>query len=632
MYAFTRTKPLLSNRMFRQACFLSSLLFVTALAQAGDLKVLSSTPPRARFVEGEVLVRFRDDITPIRQTQIARASGIVRVMPVTRKPGLQRLQLEAGHTVEAVIARLQADPAVEYAQPNYLYYAMAVPNDPRYNELWGLKNSGQTISSPSYTTNNPGTTGSDVDAELAWDVTTDCRSTIVAVLDTGIDYTHQDLATNMWDGGPAYPNHGWDAVDDDNDPVPVGGAEHHGTHVAGTIAAAGNNSLGSTGLCWQARLMAVRVLGANGSGTTADIIEGIQFAADNGAKVINMSLAGEHPFDTAYSNAIDYARDRDVLVVVAAGNGGSDGVSDDVDDPAGGEDSDTATRIYPCAFPHDNLLCVAALDQAYSLTTFSNLGATSVDVGAPGANILSNFPGTALVDDFSGWSMTGGWTATSCDLGLGPMNILSNPADWCPPSTNLYNSNADDVVYKVFNIGTNTTAALLTYVTAIDVAAGDSFATNSDSTGGDPFDGSNDSILLAPISGSSLPNLALFTHNLNGCRTANCAIGFRLTSDGATELTGIGMVYFAIDTLVLGGDMYELLDGTSMASPHVAGIATLVRAYNPDYTYADTIAAIRNGGEAISALSGNTTTGNAANAMGAMAYLGAPTAPVATIE
>ncbi len=608
-----------------------SLLTGLLLAVVGVSQAVPPAGPvrksRPVWVDGEVLVRFRADAGTAMRNAAATAVG-VRLIPAT--PQIMRIRLRPGETVTNAVQTLRRDPAVAQVQPNYYYYAMAVPDDTGYARLWGLHNSGQTLANPVYATHNPGTIGSDIGAEAAWDISTDCRSTIVAVLDTGIDYTHPDLAANMWDGGVNWPHHGWDFVGaGDNDPRPVGAAEHHGTHVAGSIAAVGNNARGSTGICWQARLMAVRVLNADGAGTTADLVEGLDFAVAHGARVVNMSLAGEIPYDAFYAGAIENARRNDVLVVVAAGNGGLDGVGDDVDGP--GEDGNINTRLYPCAFPHANLLCAAALDQAYALAGFSNYGSTSVDLGAPGTNIYSSLPGRTLVDDFSGWSPSGGWRSISCDVGYGPWNMLVDPPDWCPPAPNTppasrYAGNADDVIYKVFNLGGSVTAAAVTVYGFLDIAQGDTLESAYDPAGSDPFAG-NGTALMSAASGSIwLPNYFADTGSLNGCLTSTCAIGFRLRGNGdATVGAGVGLFYLAVDTLEPGSDLYGLYNGTSMASPYVAGIATLVRAFNPDYTYADTITAIREGGDAVPALSGKSTTGRAADAYGALLYLPPPT-------
>ncbi len=580
----------------------------------------------ASHVPGEVLVQFRRDAAAGDRQQ---AAGLVGVQIRSLPSGIQRVRLRPEQSVAAAVATLAADPAVMHVQPNYIYHAARLPNDPDFGQLWGLHNTGQTVANPIYGT-NPGTIDRDIDAAEAWDIATDCRDAIVAVLDTGIDYTHPDLADNMWDGGTTWPNHGWDFVAaGDSDPRPVGAAEHHGTHVAGIIAAVGNNARGVTGVCWQARLMAVRVLNANGFGTTADIIEGIDFAIARGAKVINMSLAGEGPYDFFYASAIDRARQNDVLVVTAAGNGGNDGIGDDVQT---GDDTDANTRIYPCAFPHDNLLCVAALDQSGELATFSNYGTTSVDLGAPGTNVLSSLPGRELVDDFSGWTPAPplGWTSTSCDVGYGLWTMLVNPTDWCPPPNALpnsaYDTSADDVIYKTFDLG-NAVAASVSFATFMDMASGDTFAAAYDRLGANPFASASVAYLQSPISGEYLPNAVYFEASLNGCLSTTCAVGFRLQDNGdATTATGMSIFDFRISTLEPGGNTYGLINGTSMAAPYVAGIAALVRAYHPDYTVADTVQALVAGGDpAVGSFVGRSRHDRSANARGALRYLAPPT-------
>ncbi len=188
--------------------------------------------------------------------------------------------------------------------------------------------------------------------EAAWDRITDCRSVVIAVIDSGVNYTHQDLAANMWDGSAAgFPNHGYDFGDNDNDPMPApDDGSGHGTHVAGTIGAVGNNSLGTTGVCWQAKIMAIRARSSIGGYTSVSLMQSIDFAVSNGAKVINMSLGGPNP-DPAVEGAIANARNNKVIVVIAAGNGDSNGI---------GVNNDT-TPAWPCNSSQDNVLCAAAL-------------------------------------------------------------------------------------------------------------------------------------------------------------------------------------------------------------------------------------------------------------------------------
>ena len=297
----------------------------------------------------------------------------------SRLDGVQLVKVAAGESVDDAIARLERDPNVKYAQPNRWRTALATtPNDPLFGQLWGLN----TIQAPQ-----------------AWDVFTGV-DTLVAVVDEGIEYDHPDIAPNMWTNPDDPPgggdNDGNGIVDDvhgadfapdgpslpDGDPRDIGG---HGTHVAGIIAASGNNGLGVTGVNWQARLMAVRVLGPTG-GSDLAIAEGFDYAADEGARVVNASLGGPGSSDVMHDAM---ARHPNTLFVVAAGNDG-----DNVDPPA---------ASWPRTENNANLICVAATTPSEGLASFSNFGATTVDIGAPGTIVLSAGLGrTRLSDGFRG--------------------------------------------------------------------------------------------------------------------------------------------------------------------------------------------------------------------------------------
>ncbi|NNF95608.1 MAG: S8 family serine peptidase [Halobacteria archaeon] len=569
---------------------------------------------RPTHISDELLVKFKPGVAKAQQSQTISAFEAKEIHRFGKQQRFSRIKLQKGQTLQHMLAAYRANPNVEYVQPNYIYYAQTVPNDTEYSQLWGLSNPN----------------GNDIDAQLAWDRITNCSNVTVAVLDGGVDYTHQDLAGNMWDGsGVGYPNHGYDFVGDsifhsipDNDPLPMGAVEDHGTHVAGTIGAVGNNTNGITGVCWQAQIMSVRVMDSLGAGLTSTIIEGIEFAVDNGAKVINMSLGFQGAFDQALSNAISYARDHDVVVVVAAGNDGMN--------------NETAS-FYPCNFTHANLVCVTALDQNYELALFSNYGPTSVDVGAPGVDIVSTIPtGQTINDSLTGWSPpNGNWTTVTCnfviDGSIISLNTLVNPASWCA-QTGTYVANADDRIYKTFDLGGGADHAVLFYQPFIETQAGvDIFSSAFDITSGDPFDGVNDNPLLQ-FSGTNDTDNIYFIHDLTACRTSTCTVGFRLTSDANIQLGGIGIPLVIISTLENDGDSYSPFQGTSMATPHVAGIAALIRAYNPEFSYADTVAALKGGGETVGSLVGITATGKAVNAMGSLSYINRPTGVTAAVE
>lgn len=591
------------------------------LAQTPALAGMAWAPAvNSQYAKDQILVKFKPSVAAAMRTQMAQTYGAQAMQALGNQPDLVVANLTPGQNVEQAIATFASDPNVAYAQPNYVYHTQAVPTDPQYGQLWAVKNTGQTIATPSYATNNPGTAGDDMNLESAWNIQTDCSSVVVAVVDTGINYNSTDLAANMWMGNA---KHGQNFAPDvatgvGSDPMDLAG---HGTHVAGIIGAAANNGIAGVGVCWNAKLMAVRVLDATGYGTTASIIAGISYAVSNGAKVINMSLGGTGGPDQAYSDAITNAQNNNVLVVVAAAN---DSQNNDI------------TPHWPCNFTHSNLICVAALDQSYALASFSDYGATSVDVGAPGTNIYSTWAGTsALVTDFhypnfptmgtaavapTGWT----YSSTSATVwGGAASGALFSPAtSW---GTALYGANTDARAYKSFNLaGVN--VALLQVGAAINVKSGDFANVNYSSAGGDPFVAGTNVATFTGLHDGTAFYKTYPVVNISPCISATCSVGFQLSSALASVGdNGIFLTNFSIKTLTLNNTSYNTIDGTSMATPEVAGVAALVWAHNPQYTYADVANAIKNGGRSVAALSGKTTTGKAVDALGALTYINQPT-------
>ena len=274
----------------------ASVAQVTTTSQKSTRKLATG----GRFVPGEVLVTYKQEATA---DVIASSMNKVRASQVRRvNANLVKLSVARDVDLVGTMRELSSDPSIESVQPNYIYHALSLPNDPR-------------VSSSTVTNLN---------LSPAWDRITDCSSVTVAVLDTGVNYTHEDLAQNMWDGGVTYPKHGYDFVDGDSDPKDQNG---HGTHVAGIIGAIGNNGLGTSGVCWRAKLMALRALDSTGSGTTADIAGALNFAGNNGAKVVNMSL-GTSQDDPAIRTAITSLNTKGIVVIAAAGNDGTDNDTD----------------------------------------------------------------------------------------------------------------------------------------------------------------------------------------------------------------------------------------------------------------------------------------------------------------
>jgi len=587
---------------------------LTLYAQVSGAPFVQPNLPGAatsQYVPGEVLVKFKPAAIAQERTASVAALGHT-ILAHLEQPGWTYVKLGADQSVTEALVAYQNDPNVEYAQPNYIYHAAAVPNDTQYSQLWAFKNTGQTVTNGTYVPTS-GTAGDDMNIEPAWGHITDCGSVVVAVVDTGVNYNQEDLAANMWNGGLSFPNHGYDYVDNDNDPMDLKG---HGTHVAGIIGTAGNNGTGTTGVCWKASIMAMRVLDATGFGTTASIIQGINFAVTHGAKVINMSIGGGGAFDQIFSDAITTAQNSDVVVVVAAGNETS---------------NNDVTAVYPCNFTQPNLVCVAALDQNYALASFSNFGATSVDVGAPGTNILSTFAGTTatMADPLMTWTISGGWT-----------HVINNTHDFLvdptPFTVAKYVANLNDTATKGFNTSA-VNAVVLNFSVAINLANnGDNFVVGADPNGANPF-------AAGPLTGSipgpfhAAPTTGSVTPlhlDISPCGGhVNCLIGFKLATGASTPGDfGIGITQFSISTVTLTTNTYQIENGTSMASPEVAGLAAMLRAYNPQFTYADTVNAIKNGGRSVAALAGKTTTGKAVDVMSSLAYINPPTGLMATVQ
>lgn len=595
----------------------SLLLALTAIGSSSAFAVYEGKNS-AEFVEDEVIVRYKPRVVGSndRAEILSRHASSSMKLLSNQGAALERVKIEDGMSVEQKIRLLELDPDVESAQPNFIYHALAIPTSTKYSQNWALKNYGQSVTASVYGSGNPGTLGKDIDAETAWDSITDCSATRVAIIDTGVNYNHVDLIGSMWAGGGTYPNHGYDFVEGDNDPMDLNG---HGTHVAGIIGGTGANTNGTTGVCWKSNIMALRALGANGSGMTSDIVLAINFAVTNGAKVISMSL-GQKNIDASMNTALTNASNAGVAIIVAAGNDGANNEA-------------PGTPVYPCNSTVANLVCVTALDQKYSLASFSNYGTTSVDIGAPGTNIQSSFAGAyaTLTDSFNtagtlNWSVSGGaWTygTRSLNNGSGPVvtDMLLNPSNWNGTS-NQYVNNLDARIYKTFNLS-GLDAAILTIGAFIDVALNDHLKIFTHTVAGDPVTAGQ---MISDYTNLSTGGTSAYLKfDLDTCHVATCSLGVQFTSSaGGATAKGVALYGLSIATLALNTNTYKNQNGTSMATPFVSGIAAMLFAFNPNYTAAEVVAALKNGGVPTASLSGKTTTGKAASASGSLKYIAPP--------
>ncbi|MGH2844694.1 MAG: S8 family serine peptidase, partial [Thermoleophilaceae bacterium] len=543
---------------------------------------------------GEVVVRFERGVGAA-ERGAARARVDAELRRTLELPRAQLVEVDGG--VAAAVRRLERRPEVAYAQPNYRYETLASPpNDSFFGQLWGLAET-------------PG-----VGALAAWDATRGAGQTI-AVVDTGVDLTHPDIAPNLWSN----PGEGANGVDDDGSGVvdDVRGADFisgdgdpddhqfHGTHVAGTAAAVDGNGQGIAGVAPDARIMAVRALDGDGAGTSAGIADGIVYAAVEGAGVINLSLGGfadGGEADQAMFDAIAAAGQRNAVVVAAAGNEGND--------------NDTKP-VTPCTLDNANLICVAAIDESGDLAGFSNHGETSVDIGAPGVGILSaktDWGPPLFSDEFNGaltewdfftasgsvaWGQSGMGSATDSPGGdyvndSDSEMFTASPVDLsgrrgCRMHFQLAHQVQDP---DVFLAGAVTNAQGLDQLSAFAGDSGGSFRAE---------------VSISDLDGRTdvFPIFALLS---DGSGTADGAYvdRLRLICRDQTYVDAVTTVA-SYDQATSGN--YVEFNGTSMATPHVAGVAALVRAADPGAPAQQVVEAIRQGAAPLPSLAGFTATG-----------------------
>jgi subtilisin family serine protease len=577
---------------------------VAPLAPGTDLVL--PTLDQGDAIPRELLVGFRRTAEGSERAAARRAAG-VQVERALRIEGVQLVMVNRGQSTREAIARLESDPAVRYAEPNRLRRHSATdPDDPEFDQLWGLHNTGQTVNGAT------GLLDSDIDALEAWDISTG-GDTLVAVVDEGVAYDHPDLAPNMWsnpgeipdngedDDGNGYVDdiHGIDTVDLDSDPRDFGG---HGTHVAGTIAAAGNNGIGIAGVSWEAEVMAVRALGPDG-GTDAEIAEAFDYAGDMGAQVVNASLGGPGESQTLQQPITDHPN---TLFVVAAGNGGEDGI---------GDDNDGAEPEFPCAYNNANLICVAATTQGDGLASFSNFGATTVDLGAPGTNVLSAAPDRGKVvfsdtfenDDFADrWTPftdpEGGpeWSRDSGGAGGSGFSAGDSPGGDYANDAGAYM----DLLVPL-DLG-DEHGCELSFDMKLEVRAGDQFVVYKSYDGVD-FEaiGATRADLGRSTGGNFVPaRLAL---EADGQDTVIISFGVESNGTDTADGASVDNVEVACIQPEEGEGDLAFSSGTSMATPHVSGAAALLFSHRPSLTVEQAKTILLTTGDALPSLGGGKT-------------------------
>ena len=569
---------------------LAGALIAAAPGAGADKGAVVSDAPLQRsgghagqaFVPGELIVQFRTGASTAARTSALRTRGASFVQGLGQK-GLMLVKLAEGASVTAAAQAFEDDPTVEFAEPNNISHLTAtLPNDPRFGDLWGLNQAADN----------------DIDAPEAWDLNTGSGSVIVAVIDSGVSYTHPDLAPNIWinddpagggdnDGnGKVDDTRGWDFVQEDNTPLDFNG---HGTHVAGTIGAQGNNAIGVTGVNWDVSIMPLRAADANGGLTDADILQAITYACANGADIVNGSFGGPSP-NSAIANAIKSGPCANTLFVFAAGNDG-----------AVLELNDDDHNSYPCEYHRSvaaggadatNLLCVAATQEDGTLPTFSNRGDTAVHLAAPGTDIWSaqqvysmlpgwpdGFEGTtaAFNSRWNGRLITSGsklWNRSGTRKS-GSFSLADSPSG-------SYNNNTQTSIRRMtkFSLAGRRGCRLFYDMRLATEQGVDGFQINAGLTtfASTFIDGWSGSTGGAFVSESS--DFSPFDGR------AGITLRFWLFSDPTIVGDGVYLDNVSMRCLAATGGSYQSLAGTSMATPHVAGAAALLLARNPALTVA----------------------------------------------
>lgn len=530
------------------------------------------------FVSGEVLVQFKPRVAASSRASVLSEvdASVEKNLPIA---GVQLVELGGGDSVPAAVTALEDEPEVVYAEPNYLYRADAIPDDPLFGELWGLDR---------------------IRAPQAWETTTGSGAVTVAVADSGVAPDHPELAPNL------LPGH--DFIGNDGDPRDFNG---HGTHVAGTIGAAGDNGTGIAGVNWDVGLLPVRVLGGEGSGDNAAIAAGFAYAAARGARVVNASLTG-----TSFSGTMlaAIAGAPETLFVTGAGNDGEDNES---------------KPHYPCSYDLTNIICVAATDEDDQLASFSNWGAASVDLAAPGTSIYSTAPayGPPIFSEgfeeeiTSTWTSGGTsstWARTDEAASTGDFSLTDSPGAAYVENTSSY-AQLNSPISLAGQIGCR-----VEYALRLDTEFELDYLHVEASTDETPWKS------LRRWSATTRGAFIRLSSDLSGFEGESVFLRFRLESNASVNGDGAHIDDVAVRCLTstYDGDEFRFLNGTSMATPHVAGAAALLLSHEPGLSVAELRSRLLAAVDPLPSLAGKTATGGRLDA--AALFESAPSpAPVA---
>ena len=581
------------------------------------------------YKEGRVIVKYKSGLNKLKINTIASSMGLDVVKMFTKISKKHPIAvLESSKTTQEMIRILKADPNVKSVSPDYIHQLDSTPNDPDFSKLWGLHNTGQT----------GGTTDADIDATEAWEASIGSANIVTAVFDTGIDYRHSDLKANVWVNTGEIPNDGIDnddngyiddiygydvAADDDGnndgDPSDIHG---HGTHVSGTIGARGDDNYGITGVNRKASIMMLKIFPPSLGAANSDILEAIQYVLTMKARGVNIVSinasygGGGGSQDDAMNDAIKELGNAGIIFCAAAGN---DGVDNDAD------------PHYPSSYNADNIISVAASDHNDDLSGFSNYGATSVDLSAPGSAIYSTQPGkiTSTYEPKSGdpyfvevdgnalWSTS---SENEVIWELSSDNTHSAPYSLTDSLNGDYTNDQFSKIYPQVPID-------LTGIADEDLTFG--FWAKLDIEEGWDYlriyfsaNGGTDWTLMESFDGIDKP-LKVYTVGIpSSFQTENFLYAFALETDGSIVYDGayIDDIGIGIGSSTYEEGGYATWNGTSMATPHVTGAVSLLASVYPGDSVVQRKARILNAVDILSSLSSKVLTEGRLNLSNAIIY------------
>ncbi len=618
------------KKIFTTTLLFSSFFLLTSNKSIAQIKNIDiQVPKKEKYVSDQIIVKFKTDkinlqdydlLDRTRET-IFNLTQNVDVDKYIKENNSVIYKVNNNRNIEETINDIKGNSLIEYVELNYIRTPASLNTNDTYKQnLWGLDNTGQTITIGNGST-SIGISGADIDLINAWNISTGVTDVIVAIIDTGVAYNHPDLINSMWDGinckdkdGNNLGNciYGYDYDDFDKNPLPVNSS--HGTHIAGTIAAQNNNNKGILGISPNIKIMAIKcsVL------SSVCISNGIDFARVNGAKVINASFGGPS-YSQLEKDAIDRFASAGGVFVAAAGNSS--------------EDTDIYDS-YPSNYNSQNLISVAATNQLDALANFSSYGLETVDVGAPGVNIFSTIADSIDYSfDFENVNVAISIPSTWTTDGLGFWKVFTLTDDTRALFTDShysYSNNINSVITSdTINLSGLSNNVLFNFDTYCDTELTDPNGSSSDYISLElSLDGVNFNEIYR---WNELELMFEYGANYNSFNninipaqylTSNFKYRFRwVTNSSGNGTNGDGCMIDNIEIMHYSDgteENYGWKNGTSMATPHVVGLAAYIFSAKPDITSTEVFNTILNTGDAIPALLNKTVTGKRINAFNAI--------------